>query len=247
MRHDSGFHQHSLPMPTCLHAACRHDINPAHNSCQRRTVFGGDAVALAEDLATCANGGQVVASEASWSVVQEQLPGSCQVSYSATFTFCFFCAACLCWQWTWRSVPMMARWWPSSWSLVQGLVRRIFCADTIPLKTYVAGTLLMQPFNRDSTQHACISGKASGPSGDYLGISKSSEEANGRMAARRMFGHVQAISRMHCMNHALPEVMLLLAGALSLPESPRCYSSVQSWQVAVVVCAGDQLGRALRE
>lgn len=92
MWHESGFHRHSLPLLTCLHAACRHDINPAHNSCQRRIGFGGDAVALAEDLATCANGGQVVASEASWSVVQEQLPGACQVSSSATFTIHLFCA-----------------------------------------------------------------------------------------------------------------------------------------------------------
>ncbi len=42
-------------------------------------VFGGDAVALPEDLAACANGGQVVLSEAAWSAVQEQLPGACQV------------------------------------------------------------------------------------------------------------------------------------------------------------------------
>ena len=47
-------------------------------------VFGGDAVALPEDLAACANGGQVVLSEAAWSAVQEQLPGACQVSLLIT-------------------------------------------------------------------------------------------------------------------------------------------------------------------
>ena len=48
-------------------------------------VFGGDAVALPEDLAACANGGQVVLSEAAWSAVQEQLPGACQVILSSCF------------------------------------------------------------------------------------------------------------------------------------------------------------------
>ena len=57
-----------------------HDIDAGHRSSQRRLIFGGDAVALAEDLASCANGGQVVLSEAAWSSVQEQLPGACQVA-----------------------------------------------------------------------------------------------------------------------------------------------------------------------
>ena len=60
--------------------AHRHDIEPGHHSSQRRMLFGGDAVALPEDLAACANGGQVVLSEAAWSAVQEQLPGACQVT-----------------------------------------------------------------------------------------------------------------------------------------------------------------------
>ena len=44
---------------------------------------------------------------------------------------------------------------------------------------------------------------------------------------RCMFGHAQAINRMHCMRHAFPEVMLLMTGTLSLPDSPKCQSSVQ--------------------
>jgi len=57
-----------------------HDIDAGRHSSQRRLIFGGDAVALTEDLASCANGGQVVLSEAAWSSVQEQLPGACQVA-----------------------------------------------------------------------------------------------------------------------------------------------------------------------
>ena len=59
---------------------CSHDIDAGRHSSQRRLIFGGDAVALTEDLASCANGGQVVLSEAAWSSVQEQLPGACQVA-----------------------------------------------------------------------------------------------------------------------------------------------------------------------
>ena len=66
--------------------ACRHDIEPGHHSSQRRLIFGGDGVALPEDLAACANGGQVVLSEAAWSAVQEQLPGACQVLLSSSIT-----------------------------------------------------------------------------------------------------------------------------------------------------------------
>ena len=60
-------------------AARRFDIDPGHDNGQRRVAFGGDGVSLTEDLAACANGGQVVLSEAGWAAVQEQLPGACQV------------------------------------------------------------------------------------------------------------------------------------------------------------------------
>ena len=68
-------------------AGCRFDIDPGHDNGQRRVAFGGDGVSLTEDLAACANGGQVVLSEAGWAAVQEQLPGACQVGPA-----CLYCA-----------------------------------------------------------------------------------------------------------------------------------------------------------
>ena len=68
-------------------AGCRFDIHPGHDNGQRRVAFGGDGVSLTEDLAACANGGQVVLSEAGWAAVQEQLPGACQVGLA-----CLYCA-----------------------------------------------------------------------------------------------------------------------------------------------------------